>query len=63
MQSPGTILTHGQIQAHLWGENNPPNSNVLAALVRLLRRKIEVKGSPEVIQTVYGKGYRIGGRG
>ncbi len=63
MQHPGTILTHAQIQAHLWGENNPPNSNVLAALVRLLRRKIEVKGSPEVIQTVYGKGYRIGGRG
>jgi two-component system, OmpR family, manganese sensing response regulator len=63
MQYPGTILTHQQIQSHLWGENNLPNSNVLAALVRLLRRKIEVQGSPEVIQTVYGKGYRIGVRG
>jgi two-component system, OmpR family, manganese sensing response regulator len=60
MQHAGQVLTHIQIQAHLWGENNPPNSNVLAALVRLLRRKIEVKGSPELIQTVYGKGYRIG---
>jgi two-component system, OmpR family, manganese sensing response regulator len=56
----GTILTHSQIQTHLWGEN-PPHSNVLAALVRLLRRKLVVKGSPELIQTVYGKGYRIGG--
>jgi two-component system, OmpR family, manganese sensing response regulator len=63
MQHAGQLLTHKQIQAHLWGENNPPNSNVLAALVRLLRRKIEIKGSPELIQTVYGKGYRIGGRG
>ena len=62
MQHAGQVLTHKQIQAHLWGENNPPNSNVLAALVRLLRRKIEIKGSPELIQTVYGKGYRIGGR-
>ncbi len=60
MQHARQVLTHGQIQAHLWGENNPPNSNVLAALVRLLRRKIEVKGSPELIQTIYGKGYRIG---
>jgi two-component system, OmpR family, manganese sensing response regulator len=60
MQHAGQVLTHSQIQAYLWGENNPPNSNVLAALVRLLRRKIEVKGSPELIQTVYGKGYRIG---
>ena len=62
MQHAGQVLTHHQIQAYLWGENNPPNSNVLAALVRLLRRKVEVKGSPELIQTVYGKGYRIGGR-
>ena len=63
MQHAGQVLTHKQIQAHLWGENNPPNSNVLAALVRLLRRKIEIEGSPELIQTVYGKGYRIGVRG
>jgi two-component system, OmpR family, manganese sensing response regulator len=63
MQHSGQVLTHGQIQAHLWGQNTAPSSNVLAALVRLLRRKIEVQGSPELIQTVYGKGYRIGGRG
>jgi two-component system, OmpR family, manganese sensing response regulator len=61
MQHPGQVLTHSQIQSYLWGENSP-NSNVLAALVRLLRRKIEVKGSPELIQTVYGKGYRIGNK-
>ena len=59
MQHAGQVLTHQQIQAYLWGENTSPNSNVLAALVRLLRRKIEVTGSPELIQTVYGKGYRI----
>jgi two-component system, OmpR family, manganese sensing response regulator len=60
MQHSGQLLTHSQIQAHLWGQNTAPSSNVLAALVRLLRRKIEVEGSPELIQTVYGKGYRIG---
>ncbi|WP_310411103.1 two-component system response regulator RppA [Chamaesiphon sp. OTE_8_metabat_110] len=63
MQHSGQVLTHSQIQAHLWGQNSAPSSNVLAALVRLLRRKIELPGSPELIQTVYGKGYRIGGRG
>ncbi len=62
MQHSGQVMTHSQIQAHLWGENTAPSSNVLAALVRLLRRKIEVEGSPELIQTVYGKGYRIGVR-
>jgi two-component system, OmpR family, manganese sensing response regulator len=59
MQHSGQVLTHSQIQAHLWGQDHTPSSNVLAALVRLLRRKIEVEGSPELIQTVYGKGYRI----
>ena len=62
MQHSGQVLTHSQIQAHLWGQHTAPSSNVLAALVRLLRRKIEVPGSPELIQTVYGKGYRIGAR-
>ena len=60
MQNPGQILTHEQIQSHLWGATTPPHSNVLAALIRLLRRKIELKNSPELIQTVYGKGYRLG---
>lgn len=60
MQHAGQVLTHDRIHAHLWGQTTPPNSNVLAALVRLLRRKIEIKGSPELIQTVYGKGYRLG---
>jgi two-component system, OmpR family, manganese sensing response regulator len=59
MQYAGQVVTHSQLQSHLWGQTTPPSSNVLAALVRLLRRKIEVPGSPELIQTVYGKGYRI----
>jgi two-component system, OmpR family, manganese sensing response regulator len=62
MQHAGQVLTHDRLQAYLWGEHAAPSSNVLAALVRLLRRKLEVPGSPELIQTVYGKGYRIGNR-
>jgi two-component system, OmpR family, manganese sensing response regulator len=60
MQHARQVVTHDRIQAHLWGQTNPPSSNVLAALVRLLRRKLEVPGEPELIQTVYGKGYRLG---
>jgi two-component system, OmpR family, manganese sensing response regulator len=60
MQHAGQIVTHDCLQAQLWDRTTPPNSNVLAALVRLLRRKIEIEGSAESIQTVYGKGYRLG---
>lgn len=60
MVHPGQLLTHEQIYQHLWTEKDQPNSNVLAALVRLLRRKIEADGEFPLIHTVYGKGYRFG---
>jgi len=59
MQHSEQLLTHQQIYQHLWGEDSPPSSNVLAALVRLLRRKIEAEGEKILIHTVYGKGYRF----
>lgn len=63
LRHAGQLLTHGQIYQHLWTEEEQPSSNVLAALVRLLRRKIEAKGETPLIHTVYGKGYRFGDSG
>lgn len=60
MQHPGQVLTHQQIHHSLWGNQQQPSSNVLAAQVRLLRRKIESQGESPLIHTVYGKGYRFG---
>lgn len=60
MRRPGQVLTHAQIHQHLWGEEEKPSSNVLAAQIRLLRRKIEATGETPLIHTVYGKGYRFG---
>jgi OmpR-family two-component system manganese-sensing response regulator len=60
MQHPGQLLTHDQIYRATWSANESPNSNVLAAQVRLLRRKIELPGESPLIHSVYGKGYRFG---
>ena len=60
MSHPGQLLTHEAIYNYLWQNEDRPSSNVLAALMRLLRRKIEVKNRPTLIHTVYGKGYRFG---
>ncbi len=60
MRHPNQVLTHEQIQQHLWGEESQPTSNALAAQIRLLRRKIESQGDAPLISTVYGKGYRFG---
>ncbi len=60
MENAGKLLTHSQIYQYLWQDEEQPNSNVVAALIRLLRRKIETKGETVLIHTVYGKGYRFG---
>ncbi|AFZ60289.1 response regulator transcription factor [Anabaena cylindrica FACHB-243] len=60
MEHAGQLLTHGQIMQHLWQDDEQPGSNVIAALIRLLRRKIEVNSESALIHTVYGKGYRFG---
>lgn len=60
MEHPEQLLTHEEIYSQLWQQEEQPSSNVLAALVRLLRRKIEIKGETQLIHTVYGKGYRFG---
>ncbi len=60
MQNQDQLLTSEQIHQYLWSEEEQPSSNVLAALVRLLRRKIEAPGETPLIHTIYGKGYRFG---
>lgn len=60
MENSGQLLTHAQIMENLWNDTEQPSSNVIAALIRLLRRKIESTGETQLIHTVYGKGYRFG---
>lgn len=60
MTAPGQIVTHEQIYQTVWTEQEQPGSNVIAALIRLLRRKIEINGEQPLIHTIYGKGYRLG---
>lgn len=60
MQHPQQIIPHEEISQHLWPTEEKPNSNVLAAHIRLLRRKIERENAPPLIHTIYGKGYRFG---
>ncbi|MFM7364817.1 MAG: two-component system response regulator RppA [Cuspidothrix sp.] len=60
MENTGQLLTHAQILQHLWQNEIQPSSNVIAALIRLLRRKVELAGETPLIHTVYSKGYRFG---
>ncbi|MGD1875760.1 MAG: response regulator transcription factor [Mastigocoleus sp.] len=60
MENSGRLLSHTEIMQNLWQANEQPSSNVIAALIRLLRRKIEFRSESQLIFSVYGKGYRFG---
>ncbi len=59
MKHPNQIVTPEQIRNQLWEIGVEPISNVVAAQMRLLRRKLAEDGSSPLIETVYGMGYRL----
>jgi DNA-binding response OmpR family regulator len=59
MQHPQQILSQDQIRSRLWDLNEDTISNVVAAQIRLLRRKLAICGQPQAIETMRGLGYRF----
>ncbi|MEB3309646.1 MAG: two-component system response regulator RppA [Snowella sp.] len=59
MRHPNQILTSEQIRNQLWEVDTDSFSNVVAAQVRLLRRKLESVNCVGLIETVHGVGYRL----
>ena len=57
MTHPNQILTTDQIRNQLWEMGADSFSNVVAAQVRLLRRKLESLGYSNLIKTIHGLGY------
>jgi two-component system, OmpR family, Ni(II)-responsive and/or redox-responsive regulator NrsR len=59
MEHPGEIIPGSRLRAQLWSLNEDPISNVVAAQVRLLRRKLASHGLTNPIETVPSQGYRF----
>ncbi len=59
MKHPNQIVTTDQIKNQIWEASADTFSNVVAAQVRLLRRKLESVGCANLIETVHGVGYRM----
>jgi DNA-binding response OmpR family regulator len=59
MKHPNYIVTSEQLRYQLWEVNAEPVSNVVAAQVRLLRRKLANGGHQNMIETLHGLGYRL----
>ncbi|MBW4542348.1 MAG: response regulator transcription factor [Myxacorys chilensis ATA2-1-KO14] len=59
MKHANQIVSTEQIRNQLWTVNSDSASNVVAAHIRLLRRKLSEQGINNAIETVYGLGYRL----
>jgi len=59
MKHANQIVSTEQIRNQLWTANSDSTSNVDAAQIRLLRRKLSEQGIDDAIETVYGLGYRL----
>ncbi|HHY21005.1 MAG TPA: response regulator transcription factor [Bacilli bacterium] len=59
MRNKGQVITRTVIFDRIWGYDVEVNDNMLDALIKLLRKKIDHPGKETYIQTVRGVGYRI----
>ncbi len=59
MKHPDQIVTRDQLMNQLWEIGTEPVSNVVAAQIRLLRRKLGEDNNNSAIETIYGVGYRF----
>ncbi|WP_405871472.1 MULTISPECIES: response regulator transcription factor [unclassified Streptomyces] len=59
MRHPAKVLSRTQILKDVWGFEFEPTSNTLDVYVMYLRRKLESRGEPRLIQTVRGLGYTL----
>lgn len=59
MKHPSQVVTSQQLIDQLWEVGAEPTSNVVAAQIRLLRRKLAEAGCNGFIETVHGVGYRF----
>ena len=59
MSHPQQIATGEHLLYQIWESDTEVSSNVVAAQIRLLRRKLADKGCSDLIETVPSRGYRI----
>ena len=59
LEHPSQIIPGSRLRNQLWDLHQDPASNVVAAQVRLLRRKLASYDLASPIETVPSKGYRF----
>lgn len=59
MRHPNEVVNREDLLSHLWDYNYDSFSNVVDVHVKNLRKKLDTKNSPSILETVRGVGYRL----
>lgn len=59
LRHPRRVLSRSTIMEHLWSFEDPPSEDTVRAHIKGLRRKFKAVGADDIIETVYGLGYRL----
>lgn len=59
MRSPGLFFTPAEILDKIWGWESSPGKGTVKTHMKGLRDKLKLAGAPELIETQYGRGYRL----
>lgn len=59
MRNQGRPLSRVQISQHVWDLHFDPESNIVDAYIKQLRKKIDNNSSKKLIKTIIGHGYTI----
>jgi DNA-binding response OmpR family regulator len=63
MLKPGRVFSKDELLRMVWGLTFDPGTGVLNVHLGNLRGKVEAKGGTRLVQTVRGRGYRLGPEG
>jgi len=59
-RNAGRVVGRSEIAEHVWDESFDPFSNLIEVYVNRLRRKLDAKDGPALLQTRRGSGYILG---
>ncbi len=59
LRNPQRVFSQSAILEHLWTYEDPPGTDTVRAHIKGLRQKLKASAAPDVIETVYGLGYRL----
>ncbi|EAW33854.1 response regulator transcription factor [Lyngbya sp. PCC 8106] len=60
LHNPQRVFSRSNILEHLWSFEDPPSEEAVKVHIKDIRRKLKTVGAPpDLIETVYGMGYRL----